>query len=147
MAVLKLEIEDNEVHDLLGLSSAWQEHRLVWAINRALNIKLLRKKDFHLNVDSKEEGQTLFQQKEDYYYPLFNFSTDAERITLVSNFDQGKVLYDKSSMFDYLIQIESTLRDQDDVLERLKKLDAIAAIGSVEFSTQDLTTGPFNEFI
>ena len=144
MATLRLNIEDEDDLELLGIQSNLAEHRLVWSLNKELGVLLERSKDYVLELDMNQNPQSLFNTEKEKEFSVFVFESDFERITLISNLAEGVALYDKGRSFDYLLRIVSAERSFRDLCDQISEMKGILAVSKIEVDSGDKAAKPFN---
>ena len=144
MAILRLNIEDDDTMELLGLQSSWPEHRLVWSLNKELDRLLQRAEDYVLELDMNQAPQSLFNTEREKEFSVFDFESDFERITLIANLAEGVALYDKGRAFDYLLRIDSPQRSLRDISDQISEMKGILAVSRIDCGPGDKAAKPFN---
>jgi len=144
MAILRLNIEEDDTLELLGIQSSWPEHRLVWSLNKELGILLERTQDYVLELDMNQSPQSLFSSEKEKEFSVFVFESDFEKITLIANLAQGMALYDKGRAFDYLLRIDSPQRSLRDLSDQVNEMKGILAVSKIECGPGDQAAKPFN---
>ncbi len=144
MAILRLNIEDEDSLELIGIQSSWPEHRVVWQLNKELEVLLERSEDYVLELEANQDKQILFSSEKKGEFSVFFYESDFERITLISNLAQGIALYDKGRAFDYLLRIDSSQRSLRDLIDQISEMKGVLAVSKIECSPGDKAAKPFN---
>lgn len=145
MAILRLNIEDDDTLELIGVQSSWSEHRLVWLLNKKLDILLERTSDYVMEFESGQRDQGFFIAEQKKEFSVFLYESELEQIVLVSNLAEGMALYDKGRSFDYLLRIDSGQRSLRDCINQLSQTKGILAVGKIECDSGDKAAKPFND--
>ncbi len=145
MAILRLDIEDDDTLELIGIQSSWPEHRLVWSLNKEMEILLERSSDYILEVDMDQREQGLFSAEGKKEFSVFLYESDFEQVVLVSNLSEGMALYDKGRSFDYLLRVDSGQRSLRDCIDQLSETKGILAVGRIECGPGEKAAKPFND--
>lgn len=144
MAILRLNIEDEDNLELLGIQSNWPEHRLVWSLNKELGVLLERSEDYVLELEMGNNHHGLFSTDKEKEFSVFVFESDFERIILISNLAQGVALYDKGRSFDYLLRIDSAQRSLRDLSDQISEMKGILAVSKIDCDPGEKAAKPFN---
>ena len=144
MAILRLNIEDEESLELIGIQSSWPEHRIVWQLNKELEVLLERTEDYVLELEMNTDKQSLFNSESEKEFSVFLYESDFERMTLLSNLAQGIALYDRGRSFDYLLRIDSGQRSLRDLIDQIGEMKGVLAVSKIECGPGDKATKPFN---
>jgi len=144
MAILRLNIEDEDTLELIGIQSSWPEHRLVWTLNKELEVLLERSEDYILETSLEASEQGLFSSEDKKEFSVFEYESDFERMVLVSNLSQGMALYDKGRPFDYLLRIDSSQRSLRDCSDLISEMKGILAVGRIDCGPGERASKPFN---
>ncbi len=145
MAKIKLDIDDEEELNLIGIQSSWPEHKLVWTLNRLLEVKLKRSADYIIRNTTEIKAGTLFNTPTKNEFSVFECNTDNEHLILVANIGQGKALYDKGRPFDFLLRVESNRLTTEDCIGILSEERAILAIAQIACDYVELAALPFSD--
>jgi hypothetical protein len=144
VALLKLDIEKEEVLELIGFQSNWSEHKLVWALNKSLGLRLKRLNDYVLENKEMSRGALFSAQELKYAYSVYHYESEEEQVVLVANIAEGKALYSVGRAFDYLLRINGNQPRFVDLDERLANHRAVLAIGHIRCDTTHDAAAPFN---
>ena len=144
VALLKLDIEKEEVLELIGFQSNWSEHKLVWSLNKSLGLRLKRLNDYVLENREMSRGALFSTQELKYAYSVYHYESEEEQIALVANIAEGKALYSVGRAFDYLLRIDGNQQRVDEIDERLANHRAILATGRIRCDTTHDAAAPFN---
>ncbi len=118
MKTFKLEVEYDYDFDLFGLVSSSKEYKLAWALNKYLNIRLVKQQD--LNYDFLNKGRLVISN----YLHITDHSTfrmfrnkSVDLSTLKKPF-----LVPDIKEYDYIIQISGAITDfyQQEITNRFR---------------------------
>lgn len=118
MKTFKLEVDYDYDFDVFGLVSSSKEHKLAWALNKYLNIRLVKQQD--LNYDFLNKGRLVISN----YLHLTDHSTfrmfrnkSVDLSTLKKPF-----LVPDIKEYDYIIQISGAVTDfyQQEIINRFR---------------------------
>ncbi|MEO9966889.1 MAG: IPExxxVDY family protein [Reichenbachiella sp.] len=138
MKKLKLNAVYSYDFQLIGIISQSKDYTVSWAINKALNIGLMKQSD--LEVDLKNSEKLIISN--------FVFENDFRRFTLLNN----KVVADNAmtqklyvpslGTFDYLLKIEEFEETSDldmlfTALRRSEKIDSIVKLDVKKIKEKD----------
>lgn len=147
MAKLKLELEGEVTLRLLGIQSSWSEHRLVWAMNKQLGIRLQRDRDFTIETHAERIAGGLFDQEPTHYFSVFVYENEEEQAILVANLGQGMALYDKKRKLDYIFKMDSNRIEETECMRLLSEIRGVLAVTRIDCSADENVGRPFSDFI
>lgn len=139
--VHKLDIDDfNEVdYDLIAINTAVEDYRLAFLINQTLKLSLSRLKDDVIlsGADSKDVGFSAYgyeDKKQHLHWFLVQnqkwVETQNNEPSLLENFGQKLFLLSELKNVDFLLKIEGSQFESDeiqDILTRIKKIEKVTA--------------------
>ena len=112
---------------LFGITSDEKDYKLIWDINKSLGWNLERNENYHF-----------FNRKTgiDNQFPVFAFTDEDSYLEykLIANKIDGFSLIEELRNLDYLLIVfdESECEDLSVIPEKLKKIDSIRAVFSID---------------
>jgi hypothetical protein len=151
MSVHKLIFEDNEAVELIALRSSDLPYKVVWRLNKALNVKLSKVGDYELNRELNQIAVTgLFQAefKEPSFevFSLGKEEAESEALVLVSNKDEGILLFKEAKGFDMVLFMSSQRFDYDHMQDLLDSLEETMVTKRISCLSYSKFNTPFNYF-
>lgn len=122
-----LQIDYNNDYEMIGICSHHNDYRLVWGINKELNLTL-EKADLNFVVVNKK-GQYLSE------HSLYEYK-DAETLTeyyLIKNKNEGKFLIPEKEEIDYFLFLcENFIDNKLEIIQKLKSVASVLAVFNFE---------------
>lgn len=136
---LRLEQEDAETMDGIGISSGYSDYRLAWTLNSVFQWGF-EYKNSPLILPSKKTGE-----RRVYHYHHYSDEIEKMQLFLVKNKQGGKALFEEYPQFDFVLFFKNNLSfDLDQLLPLIRNLEAIFA--AYRCSSGDFTVAPFLHF-
>jgi hypothetical protein len=107
--------------ELYGMISSSREYKLAWALNKQLEIRLVKQEDIHL--DFLKEGPVTISN--------FLFESGNSRYMLIRNklFNQvdNKVAYllPELQKFDFLLTRKGVIGDENEIISKIKEIPLV----------------------
>lgn len=127
MKKTRLIIDHEYEFDLLGVIASVKSYKLAWAINKKLDIRLIKQEDFI--IEMKNNGKAnfinyLFDPEAGYFHLFKNKSIDGENAHLVPELNH----------FDYIVKIDQHSQSfaKEEILKELKEVPWIEYIAAIE---------------
>ncbi len=122
----KLFVDFEYDFELLGISSSVKFHKLSWAINNHLNIKLVKQEDYLLDETSTDSGgilNFLFTDDSCEFQIFRNKSPDNDKLYILP----------EMSHYDYVIKINGQFQTfaVQEVLKQLREVKYIEYIAAI----------------
>jgi hypothetical protein len=151
MPVHKLIFEDHEAVELIALRSSELPYKIVWRLNKALDMKLSKVGDYELNrelnqIAVTELFQTQFNEPSFEVFSLSKEESESEAFVLVSNKDEGILLFKEAKGFDMVLFISSQRIDYDQVHDLLDSFGETMATKRISCKSYSKFNTPFNYF-
>jgi len=132
MAKLKLDMDPDPEITVLGISSHVNDYRLCWAVNRALDLSLTRRRK---NIEEEIDGIRASYSAYDHVDP----ETQA-RFTLINNHSGDGILLREQRQADYFLVVDNELAEQHpDLVGRLRSAELVLTAFEIPFD--DLREG------
>jgi hypothetical protein len=107
--------------ELYGIISSSKEYKLAWAINKQLEIHLVKQEDVHLNF-LKEGSVTV----SNYLFESGNSKYMLIRNKLYNQIDNKTAfLLPELQKFDFLLTKKGAIRDQSDIISKIKEIPLV----------------------
>ena len=123
----KLSFEPEADFILIGIASHENDYRLSWAINKTLNLDLIKIQDLVINHP---------KHKIDIRYSRYNFEDDDNYLSyhLIANQSEKGFLLPDMKNIDFILKISGIDETKfiDNLLTRLKRIDIIIAAFLIE---------------
>lgn len=99
---LVLDVDDNSEYHMLGISCQLPDYRLIYFLNKALNINFKRISSFA-------------QPLKEIEYSLYHFDDEDNFVSLyvISNRSKGIILFPEFSMMDYIFLANGEVQSED----------------------------------
>lgn len=121
MPKLVLEIEEDYAFDLIGICSHNKDYRLVWELNKVLEIDLF--KDENYEIKRKEQIQS---------HAFFHFCDEENLVDfyLIANRSENGMLLPEEKKCDYLFLIKGNTSEQATIktLQKIGKIKSVLAM-------------------
>ncbi|HQV73962.1 MAG: IPExxxVDY family protein [Flavobacteriales bacterium] len=132
MAKLKLDMDPDPEITVLGISSHVNDYRLCWAVNKALDLSLTRRRK---NIEEEIDGVLASYSAYDHVDP----ETQA-RYTLINNHSGDGILLREQRQADYFLVVDNELAEQyPDLVGRVRKAELVLTAFEIPFD--DLREG------
>jgi len=132
MAKLKLDMDPDPEITVLGISSHVNDYRLCWAVNKALDLSLTRRRK---NIEEEIDGVLASYLAYDHVDP----ETQA-RYTLINNHSGDGILLREQRQADYFLVVDNELAEQyPDLVGRVRKAELVLTAFEIPFD--DLREG------
>lgn len=127
MKKTRLIIDHEYEFDLLGIIASAKAYKLAWAINKKLDIRLIKEEDYELEMKNNNKAcfaNYLFDPEAGYFHLFKNKSVDGENGYLIPEF----------SHFDYIVKIDRDSQSfaTEEILKELKEVTWIEYIAAIE---------------
>lgn len=120
MTKFQLEVEYEYDFDLIGISCHARDYRIVWSLNKALGLQLVKKKsDFDLKAK---------RQKEATHHSIYEYHhvEDHVEYILLLNKSGNSVIVPEHKSVDYLLILQNNFTaDLDDLLQKIKSIELV----------------------
>jgi len=112
---LKIDVKSEFDFNIIGISSSESDLRLIWLVNKSLNLSLVKIEDLDL---TKDDTNQLFIRYAN------EFDEHGKQIIVVANKSEHGVLLKEFQQIDYFIKIVGPFLDNeiDDLLSRIKAI-------------------------
>lgn len=130
MAKILLEEEFDFDFKLLGISSHVKDYRLCWAVNKSLDLDLIKLEDEIIIGNKNNENQSTFSI---YYY----LDEDSEiEFELISNRHEHGYLIPELKSADYFLKVgEYYSQSMEDLISQLRKTNLINMAFEIDVDT------------
>jgi hypothetical protein len=153
MSTLKLVVDEQDAIELIALRCNEPAYKVAWYLNRKLGLDLMKVEEYDPGVEDAGEGSNnLFQSSE--VNPTFEVfaleeeeqDLEGEVFVLVTNNDQGAVLFSEAKGFDMVIF--NSLREvgTDDLKKTLTDMEGMLTLQEIECTSFSKLINPFNYF-
>lgn len=119
---IRLDPEETETMEGIGISSSFSDYRLAWTLNHAFQWRF----EFQENplvIPAKKSTEHRM-----YHYHHFTDEIEKMQLFLIKNKQGGKALFDDYPQFDFVLFFKNNLSfDLDQLLPLLRNIDAIFA--------------------
>lgn len=127
MKKTRLIIDHEYEFDLLGIIASVKSYKLAWAINKKLDIRLVKQGDYFLEMkDGKRAGfaNYCYDPEGSFFYLFRNRSVEGEKAHLLP----------EMSHFDYLVKTNKDSQSfaSEEILKELKEVTWIEYIAAIE---------------
>ncbi|ELR72336.1 hypothetical protein C900_01618 [Fulvivirga imtechensis AK7] len=127
MKKTRLIIDHEYEFDLLGVIASVKSYKLAWAINKKLDIRLVKQEDFILEMRNNGKANFinyLFDPETSYFHLFKNKSIEGENTHLVPELNH----------FDYIVKIDRHSQSfaKEEILKELKEVPWIEYIAAIE---------------
>lgn len=128
---VKLDLDPDPDVSVFGISCHVHDHRLCWAMNRALGFDLARRRS---DITDEVAGRTARYSVFDHTDP----HTEG-RVILVHNHSPEGILIKEQRNADFLMLVDNELAERmPDLLDRLRKLEFVLAVFPLELEQMRL---------
>jgi hypothetical protein len=121
--MLKLKVDEQIRYQLLGISSHDNDYRVVWAMNRTLNMAFVRSDNLLLQSKSQDG---IFE------FSRFKWTDETKYLsfTLISNRCEDGFLLPELKNLDFLLQVsgDSQAHEMAALVKQLKTVEGISAV-------------------
>lgn len=126
MSKHRLHVDFDFEFSLICIISSLKDYRLCWAINRLLNIALVRQEDFKVTNEKKQV---------EAYFNLFQYADEINclQYSLLANKSAGVYLLPELKRADYLLMLrgDESENAKTESLQQLKNLAGVEALFAV----------------
>ncbi len=153
MTTLKLVIDEQEAIDLIALRSNEPAYKVAWYINKKLGLDLLKLDEYNPGTeDSQVSLPDLFQtSSQTPTFEVFGLEEEEQDLegqvfVLVTNNDQGAVLFSEAKGFDMVIFNSLREVDGDDLIQILTDMEGMLTLQQIKCTSYSKLINPFNYF-
>lgn len=119
---IKLELDEEIEFPILGISASIPDYRLVWELNKNLDLSFQKENNFFTLPNKKKELKS-------YEYYLHQNEDDLSKFFLVKNSQQGSVLFSDSEKLDFFLVLrENYIHSIEDLIRDLRMINNIVAV-------------------
>ena len=136
---LRLEQEEAESMDGIGISSSFSDYRLAWTLNHVFQWRFEYQEN-PLVIPAKKDA-------EQRVYHFHHYSDEIEKMELflIKNKQGGKALFEEFPQFDFVLFFKHNVSfDLDLLLPLIRNLDSIFA--AYRCKSDDFAVAPFLHF-
>lgn len=136
---LKLDFEEEDSMDAIGISTSYSDFRLAWTLNHFFDWKFELCENPLLVPDRKTKEERSF-----HYHHYVDY-TEKMQLFLIKNKQEGKPLFEDFLQFDFVLFFKNNLSIEiEQLLQLLRKLDPI--IAAYRCSSNDFTVSSYLHF-
>lgn len=120
-----LDFDDEIDYDVIGICSHHNDYRLAWSINSSLGFHLEQSPVPYI-ITTTKKGIITHQP-----HPMFEYYEEENRVSyyLIKNKEAGKFLIQEKPTIDFFLFIHrNNVVDQNEVIEKLRKVNSILAV-------------------
>jgi len=133
---IKLELDEEIEFPILGISTALPDYRLVWKLNKNMDLSFQKENNFFTLPNKKKELKS-------YEYYIHQNEDDLSKFFLVKNSQEGSTLFSDSEKLDFFLVLrENYIHSADDLIRDLRMINGIVAVFS--FSSNEFE---FSEYL
>lgn len=118
----KLKLDFDIDFQLIGIASHENDYRLSWAVNKALNLELVKTEDLIVNHP---------KHKIEIPYSLYQYDDDIEYLSysLISNKSENGFLLPEKKNIDFILKVSGSLdiNTLNKIIQNLNKVNIIIA--------------------